>query len=98
MSAPVRHARLDAVTRADAGMCIVRSRDSPRLGVLADHVVGLPPCDVHEVVGGSTGREPAVRERSPEPVRMYVLNSRLLSPAPTMSRIPESVMRAVLCP
>ncbi len=30
-------------------MCIVRSRDSPRLGVLADHVVGLPPCDVHEV-------------------------------------------------
>jgi hypothetical protein len=76
----------------------LRPGDTAGLGVLADHVLGLPTRDVHEVSGGSSRREPAVRERPTEPVRVYVLDSRLLATAPIMSRIPESVMRTVLCP
>src|SRR6266699_6516918 len=72
----------DTVTRAKTRMCVMSSRNPARLGVLADHVVGLPPSDVHEVVGRATRREPAVRERSPEPVRVDVLDSSLLAPAP----------------
>jgi hypothetical protein len=54
----------------------VGAGDAALLGVLADHVVGLPARDVHEVVGGAACREPAVGERAAEAVRVDVLNPR----------------------
>jgi hypothetical protein len=63
-------------------MGVMGASDPARLGVLADHVVGLPPRDVHEVIGRAARREPAVRERPAEAVRVDVLNPRLLAPAP----------------
>src|SRR5690348_4671034 len=77
-----RYPLSDPVARAKPRMCVVRAGDPAGLGVLADHVVGLPPRDVHEVIGRATRREPAVCERSAEAVRVHVLNPRLLAPAP----------------
>jgi hypothetical protein len=71
--------RLDPVAGAEARMRIVGAGDAAGFGVLADHVVGLPAGDVHQVVGGPARREPHVREGSAEAVRVDVLNAGLLA-------------------
>jgi hypothetical protein len=70
------------VARAKACVHVVHASDPARLGVLADHVVGLPPRDVHEVIRRPARRESAVGERPAETMRVDVLNPCLLAPAP----------------
>src|SRR5450756_107615 len=73
---------LDTVTGAKTRMRVMRPGDPASLGVLAHHVIRLPPRDVHEVIRGPARREPTVSERPSEPVRVDVLYPCLLAPAP----------------
>ena len=45
--------KLQAVAWAKARVGVVGAGDAACFGVLADHVVGLPAGDVHEVIGGT---------------------------------------------